>query len=156
MLQAYRLEGYDIEAILDTESNVIYLSGRIVEEFLGLQDSGDTLAMESAGRKIDSVERNKAIQLRLEPKVTQLSLTDRVQLEGHKSEDTNVYRRITMKCYHLLGLYELYAEWNASGSQKPFRDTLSQLDLLRLERLEDWIVRKYSQGYQLDTAVSMY
>jgi hypothetical protein len=34
-----------------------------------------------------------------------------------------------------------------SVSRKPLRDTLSQLDLLRLERLEDWVVRKHSQGY---------
>jgi hypothetical protein len=114
------------------------------------------LAHDAHNIRYESAERTKYIADREQSKLTRRSLTDRLKVAGFESNDPTIYGRITMKCYHKLGLYELYAEWKGSGNKKPFRDTLSQLDLLRLERLEDWVVRKYSQEYQPDAAISMF
>jgi mRNA-degrading endonuclease YafQ of YafQ-DinJ toxin-antitoxin module len=105
------------------------------------------------GRKVSEEEYNLKLKARLAGKVTRRSLTDQLNELGCVNVD---YAKVTIQTYYALELNQQFQSHKASGNNKPFRDCLSENDLRRLERLEDFIARKCAKGLTVTQAIQMY
>lgn len=144
--------------LLDTFNQMLVVTakgGNQVALDIVLALSGTTLQLlsdDAHGIAVTNETLRVTYEARAFGKETRKNLTARLQELGYESKD---YAIVTLNVYAKLEMLDSYDDYKATGGKK-FRDTLNERELVRLERLEDWVVRKVQQGMQPLDAIRLY